>query len=563
MLAFTAQVEPRFIARTAVYARQVAHMKDMPALLLAVLSLRDPEAFAQAFPRVVDNARQLRSFVQIMRSGQVGRRSLGSLPKRLVREWIQQAPVATLVRAAIGQQPSLGDLIRMVHPKPVDAERKALYAWIVGRAYDEAQLPPLVQAYEAFKRDPRGLPPDLPFQYFSTLSLDAAQWSALAAASSWQTLRMNLNTFARNGVFDDPSMVRQIAGRLSDPQQVRRSRVLPYQLLMAYAAGEGLPQPILEALQDAMEIATASAPALTGRVVVAVDVSGSMQSPVTGYRRGASSKVRCVDVAALIAACVVRGQPQATVLPFDTEVRPVRVNPRDSVMTLARQLAINGGGTSVSAPLCWLNVQQAQVDLVVMVSDNESWRDTGTRNQTATMLQWEALEASLPAGTAGVHRPAAGGQQPDRAARGRAAHRWLQRRGVRPAGAVRASAGGWQRLGRAHRGHDVVGRQGCRQGPLGWQWGQPGRDQEFVFAVNAGGTTLVVPSGLGSSPRFLPVPGKQTFHVPCHRTASDGTGNGATVSTPAVRMPEELQPTTLQVAGSNPAHCGNAVVAQW
>lgn len=396
VLAFTAQVEPRFIARTAVYARQVAHMKDMPALLLAVLSLRDPEAFAQAFPRVVDNARQLRSFVQIMRSGQVGRRSLGSLPKRLVREWIQQAPVATLVRAAIGQQPSLGDLIRMVHPKPVDAERKALYAWIVGRAYDEAQLPPLVQAYEAFKRDPRGLPPDLPFQYFSTLSLDAAQWSALAAASSWQTLRMNLNTFARNGVFDDPSMVRQIAGRLSDPQQVRRSRVLPYQLLMAYAAGEGLPQPILEALQDAMEIATASAPALPGRVVVAVDVSGSMQSPVTGYRRGASSKVRCVDVAALIAACVVRGQPQATVLPFDTEVRPVRVNPRDSVMTLARQLAINGGGTSVSAPLCWLNVQQAQVDLVVMVSDNESWRDTGTRNQTATMLQWEALKRRCP-----------------------------------------------------------------------------------------------------------------------------------------------------------------------
>ncbi|MDA4543724.1 hypothetical protein NY997_22430, partial [Escherichia coli] len=32
VLALTAQVEPRFIARTALYARQVAHMKDMPAL---------------------------------------------------------------------------------------------------------------------------------------------------------------------------------------------------------------------------------------------------------------------------------------------------------------------------------------------------------------------------------------------------------------------------------------------------------------------------------------------------------------------------------------------------
>ncbi len=396
LLALTAQVEPRFIARTAVYARQAAHMKDMPALLLAVLSLRDPVAFAAAFPRVIDNGRQLRTFVQIMRSGQVGRRSLGSLPKRQVREWIQQATVETLLRAAIGQQPSLADLIRMVHPKPADAERKALYAWIVGRPYDEAQLPALVRAYEAFKREPRGLPPALPFQYFSTLPLDAAQWSALAEASSWQTLRMNLNTFARHGVFDDPARVQRIAGRLRDPQQVRRSRVLPYQLLMAYLAGDGLPQPILQALQDAMEIATGSAPALPGRVVVAVDVSGSMQSPVTGYRKGASTRVRCVDVAALIAACVLRGQPEATVLPFDTEVRPVRLNPRDSVMTLARQLAINGGGTSVSAPLCWLNVQRQPVDLVVMVSDNESWRDTRAGNQTATMLQWDAIKRRCP-----------------------------------------------------------------------------------------------------------------------------------------------------------------------
>ncbi|AWH27080.1 TROVE domain-containing protein [Stenotrophomonas sp. YAU14D1_LEIMI4_1] len=396
VLALTAQVEPAFVARTAVYARQVAHMKDMPALLLAVLSLGDPEVFAQVFPRVIDNGRQLRTFVQIMRSGQVGRRSLGSLPKRLVREWIKQAPVETLVRAAIGQQPSLADLIRMVHPKPADAERKALYAWIVGRPYDAAQLPALVQAYEAFKRDPQGLPPALPFQYFSTLPLDAAQWSALARSASWQSMRMNLNTFARNGVFDDAAMVDLIAARLRDPQQVRRSRVLPYQLLMAFHAGKGLPLPILDALQDAMEIATASVPVLPGRVVVAVDVSASMQWPLTGYRKGASTSVRCVDVAALIAACVLRGQPQATVLPFDTQVRPVRLNPRDSVMTLAAQLAINGGGTSVSAPLEDLNRRRAQVDLVVLVSDNESWRDTRQGGATATMRAWEVLKQRCP-----------------------------------------------------------------------------------------------------------------------------------------------------------------------
>ena len=78
---------PEFIAKTAVYARETDMMKDMPAFLLAVLSIRDKRAFRAGFPRVIDNGKMLRNFVQIMRSGAVGRKSLGSLPKRLVREW--------------------------------------------------------------------------------------------------------------------------------------------------------------------------------------------------------------------------------------------------------------------------------------------------------------------------------------------------------------------------------------------------------------------------------------------------------------------------------------------
>ncbi|MCD9085368.1 VWA domain-containing protein [Stenotrophomonas sp. SY1] len=396
VLALCNGVDADFVARTAVYAHTVAHMKDMPALLLATLSVRDGAAFAAAFPQVIDNGRMLRTFVQIMRSGQVGRRSLGSLPKRMLRQWLEQASPKAIIRAAIGQQPSLADVIRMVHPKPQDAAREALYAWVIGRPYDEALLPEELQVYEAFKRDQRAALPDLPFQYYTALPLDTVQWATLARNSSWQQLRMNLNTFARHGVFEDPAMVEVVAAKLRDPLLIARSRVLPYQLLMAYHAASALPRPILDALQDAMEVATASVPTVQGKVVVAVDVSGSMQSPVTGYRKGATTAARCVDVAALIAACVLRGHPQAEVLPFDTKVRPQQLNPRDSVMTLARQLAINGGGTAVSTPLAYLNRRRAEVDLLVLVSDNESWRDTRGSGATATMREWAALKARCP-----------------------------------------------------------------------------------------------------------------------------------------------------------------------
>ena len=243
--------------------------------------------------------------------------------------------------AAPSTQPSLADVIRMVHPKPADAGREALYAWIVGRPYREEALPQKLRAYEAFKRDPSGELPDLPFQYYTSLPLTREHWTALARNASWQTLRMGLNTFARNGVFEEAGVVAEVAARLRDPEAIGRARVFPYQLLMAFqAASATMPAAITEALQDAMEIATRRVPAITGNVAIAVDTSGSMSSPVTGFRRGSTTAARCVDVAALVAATLLRTNPQARVLPFDTEVRDVRLNPRDSVMsrTQARKL---------------------------------------------------------------------------------------------------------------------------------------------------------------------------------------------------------------------------------
>jgi 60 kDa SS-A/Ro ribonucleoprotein len=398
VLALCVQVEPGFVARTALYARQVAHMKDMPALLVATLTTRDPAAFARVFPKVIDNGRMLRNVVQILRSGRVGRKSLGSLPRRMVRQWFEQASVDAIINAAIGNQPSLADVIRMVHPKPADAQREALYAWVIGKDYREELLPEKLQAHEAFKRAPGESLPDMPFLYYTALQLTPSHWKTLARNASWQTLRMNLNTFARNGVFEDAELVAEIAKRLRDPGQIRQARVFPYQLLMAFnAIGPGLPAAIGEALQDAMEVATREVPVLDGNVVIAVDVSGSMQSPVTGYRKGSTTAVRCVDVAALVAACVQRTNPDARVMPFNTEVRDLRLNPRDSVMTQSRQLAaMLGGGTAISSPLARLNSERAKVDLLVLVSDNQSWVDTRGGGATETMRQWAQIKARCP-----------------------------------------------------------------------------------------------------------------------------------------------------------------------
>src|SRR5919202_4281541 len=111
-------VDAEFVAKLAVFARERGHMKDVPALLLAVLSRKNRELFARTFPRVVDNAKMLRNFVQIVRSGVAGRKSLGTLPKRLVREGLGARGGEALFKGAVGQSPSLADVVKMVHPKP-------------------------------------------------------------------------------------------------------------------------------------------------------------------------------------------------------------------------------------------------------------------------------------------------------------------------------------------------------------------------------------------------------------------------------------------------------------
>jgi hypothetical protein len=68
----------------------------------------------------------LRNFVQVLRSGVLGRKSLGTAPKRLVQRWLDGRTVAQLMNDAVGQSPSLADIIKMVHPRPVNLERVRL-----------------------------------------------------------------------------------------------------------------------------------------------------------------------------------------------------------------------------------------------------------------------------------------------------------------------------------------------------------------------------------------------------------------------------------------------------
>ena len=393
-------VSPVFLAQTAIHVRERGHMKDTPALLLAVLSRRDPVLFRATFGRVITSGKMLRVFVQILRSGQVGRKSLGSRPKAMVQDWLNRASDTQLLAASVGNDPSLADVIRMVHPRPANAERAAFYAWLIRKPAELKALPQVVRDLIAFREGASDVVPDVPFQLLSSLPLSGAQWGEVARNGSWQMLRQGLNMLARKGAFADQAIVAHVAQVLADPARIKAAKAMPYQLLATYQAlDEAVPFDIAMALHEAMEISVANVPELSGKVVVCPDVSGSMTWSVSGYRKGASSAVRCVDVAGLMTAAVLRRNPRAMVLPFDYRVVDLKLEPRNMILPNASKLAaVGGGGTNCSMPLGWLNDHGVTPDVVIFVSDNQSWVDGRNGGQgTAMMREWSKVAARNPA----------------------------------------------------------------------------------------------------------------------------------------------------------------------
>ena len=407
-----------FLAKLAVYSRERAYMKDMPAALLVVLSTRDTELMHRVFDRVADNGRVLRTVFQMTRSGQFGRKGLSSSLQRAFQRWLNEASVGKLLSASIGNDPSLRDVLRMARPTPKDNVRRALFGWLTDKEVDkwapatEADLPAAVQSLIAYRAADTAeaqtlIAGDLQVRW--DLLADAAKgplvWKAIARQMGPQALRMNLNTLLRHDVFKngngpDNTMIDYVASRIADADAITRSRQFPYQFLAAYLnASAEVPQKIKASLHQAAEIACGNVPELPGPIVIGLDTSGSMGCPVTGWRgRGGTTKMRCVDVAALFAAAILRRNPDSIVIPFDTRAYNVRIDPQDTILSLSERLAkYGGGGTDCSIPLAEANKRHSKRPLVgcVLVSDNESWITGGRaygygyRGSTGVMTEWQ------------------------------------------------------------------------------------------------------------------------------------------------------------------------------
>lgn len=150
--------------------------------------------------------------------------------------------------------------------------------------------------------------------------MDAQAWAAVIPSMGYMALLRNLRNFDEAGVSDD--VAEKVAARLSDPEQVARSRQFPFRFLSAYRATQSLRWG--HPLEKALAASLANVPALTGRTLVLIDRSPSM---FPGYGHGGltASGMSRADQAAVFGCALALRASAATVAIYGGESREVAV----------------------------------------------------------------------------------------------------------------------------------------------------------------------------------------------------------------------------------------------
>ncbi|MET7805104.1 TROVE domain-containing protein [Micromonospora chersina] len=190
-----------------------------------------------------------------------------------------------------GHTVRFGDVVDLVHPAPADARRSALYRYAIDRRHGRDEAPPAelplmraraelaalpVAQRRAVLGDPERLArAGMTWEALSAWlagPMDAAAWEAVIPSMGLMALARNLRNFDEAGVSDE--VAAQVAARFADPDEVARSRMLPFRWLAAYENAPSLRWG--HALDHALRASLANLPALPGRSLVLVDTSASM-----------------------------------------------------------------------------------------------------------------------------------------------------------------------------------------------------------------------------------------------------------------------------------------------
>ena len=374
------KVSPEFVARLAVYTRTEMHLRSIPLLLLVELAKvhNGDNLVARAVEKTVLRADEIMELLMCYqwRNPCNGIKKLGKL-SRQIQNGLQRAfnhfdeyQFAKYNRDNL--EVKLRDALFLVHPKAKDAEQQALFDMIVNGKLEtpytwETELSALgQQEYESEELKQEAI---------------RKKWEELIDSGKlgYMALMRNLRNMLQAGV-SLPEM-QKVEKRLSDAEQVVKSKQLPFRYLSAYREIEQVDSIHTTMLMNALEAAVkCSAKNIVGfdentRVLLASDVSGSM-----GTHISQRSTIRNYDIGLLLSMLFRSRCKQVVAGIFGDDWKVVNM-PNDNILMATRKLEklCNSVGYSTNGykVVDWLIEQNMVIDKVMMFTDMQMWDSTG------------------------------------------------------------------------------------------------------------------------------------------------------------------------------------------
>lgn len=369
--------------------------KNDPALFALALAMSPTDSpvvetrqyAASKLPLVARTGTHLFAFVEYAKS----LRGWGAILSRAVREWYAAKSPNDLAYQLLKYQQREGwsqrDLLRLTHPKPEDEVRSAIYRYVAKAEYKEG-VSRLIDGMEKAKAATNakeiikivsdyGLVREMiPTQYLN----DPAVQEALLQKMPLTALIRNLGNMSKSGLLVPLSDAAKLVGnRLRDADYLRKGRVHPLQVLLAYGTysvghgqrGKGtwtVVPTVVDALMDAFYGTFANVDPTGQNLLVGIDRSGSMMCNWQG------TALSHAQIAAAQAMVFIRTEQNYDVRGFDTKLVDLKITAKDTLETATRKTNAGlGGGTDCSLPMIYGIENKLSVDCFTVITDNETW----------------------------------------------------------------------------------------------------------------------------------------------------------------------------------------------
>jgi 60 kDa SS-A/Ro ribonucleoprotein len=412
------ECKPEFVGKLAVYARTKMHMRSVPLVLvteLAALHSGD-NLVARVTDGVINRADEITELLACYETlnKRTGTKKLNRLSKQL------QKGLSTAFNRFDEYQfgkynrdgaIKLRDALFLVHPKAKDELQQVLFNKIVNNTLQtpytwETELSALGQ-----------------------LNFDSDEAKAIAFRAKWEelidsgklgymALLRNLRNIQEAGV--SYAHFEKVCARLADANEVAKAKQFPFRYLAAYReliaqdtaspikgltkklsalllGNKGYTGELLDALERAVQASAANVKGFDydTRVLLACDVSGSMQTPVS-----AKSKILLYDVGLMLAMLLQSRCKNVEVGMFGDSWKTITV-PRNNILGNVQEFYRREGevGYSTNGYLVIKDILQrrVQLDKVFLFTDAQLWNSSSTTGDHIQPL-WLRYKAEISPG---------------------------------------------------------------------------------------------------------------------------------------------------------------------